>query len=343
MERPQRLPALQEPGGELMAARSLLRLALALLLACAGLPVSAQLPTHGVNTRALLLAGDFAALERLYQTESAAAPVARRIGVELAPFYFYFSLELGVTPANWPQDDKATRAWLERFPASVPAAIARADALGRRAATLDRAGDWPGVETVLREQEKLLLAVQPRAARDMTWHVLYVGYGRQQGWPAARLRTAIEAALDVDPISLSFYHTAGRALAPEWRGSAEPLEWLARQGAARTAPDGAVTYTLVRLRTAEFIEAVLSRPFEAGMMDWALVNQGMVEHYRRNPNGFTLNEHAALACRARDKATTAALIARIGTGVSEGPWKRWGGVAHYENCRRWAEAGALKS
>ena len=132
MERPQRLPALQEPVGELMAARSLLRLALALLLACAGLPVSAQLPTHGVNTRALLLAGDFAALERLYQTESAAAaPVTRRIGVELAPFYFYYSLELGVTPANWPQDDKATRAWLEM-----------AVVLPARMAKLTSATDW---------------------------------------------------------------------------------------------------------------------------------------------------------------------------------------------------------
>jgi hypothetical protein len=318
--------------------RSLLRVVLAGMLVSAAWSVSAQETTN----RELLLAGNFATLERRYADEFAAG--ARGLDGELPSVAFFYGMEFGLNPASWPQDDEATRTWMKRSPESVPAAIARAFALARRAHVLDMGGDWAGVEAALREQERLLMAVQPKATKDMTWHTLYVGFGRQEGWPPARIKSAIEAGMDVDPTSVNFYRTAGRALAPDSLGSAEPLEWLARQGAARTVrTHGAAMYATIRLWTAEFVQATYSQPFGRGLIDWEMMDRGMTDLYSRNPNAPVLNQHAALACRAGDKAATAALLMRIGTKVYRDMWTPWGGVSHYENCKKWAESAAVRS
>lgn len=327
-----------------MAIRSLLRAALACLLALAMAPAFAQPAPPVPNNRAMLLAGDFAGLERLYAEQSATPTRTRSIEDELPSVAFFHSMDLGLTPADWPQDDRATLAWLKRSPASVPAAIARAYALSRRSSMLDQAGDWAGVEKALREQQRLLVAVKPKAAKDITWHALYVELGSHQGWPPARIRSAVEAGLGVDPTSLYFYYSAGRALSPDWRGSAEPLEWLARQAAARTArTQGVAMYATIRMWTAELNEAVHNRPFADGRIDWKMMDQGMTQLYLRTPNDSLLNQHAALACRARDKAATGALLKRIGTKVHPDMWKLWGGVSLYEECRKWVGFGSVKS
>ena len=325
-----------------MAMRHLLHCVLAWLVACAMSPVFAQAPPQFTGNRELLLAGDFAALERLYPVEP--APAAHDFQSEMPSVYFFRALDLGQGADSWPQEDKATRAWLERSPDSVPAALARAQVFGWQGGRLDAAGQWAKAETALREMEQLLAAVKPKATRDMQWHTLSLSLGHYQGWAAARIRSTVEAGLDVDPASMVFHKTAGAALAPDWRASAEALEWLARQGAARTPSQRATTYAFSRMWTAEYIEVVYSRPFGAGLMDWDLMNRGLTELYRSTGHPFYLDAHAALACRASDKGATAALLGRIGTTpIVPDARKRWGGVSHYDNCKKWAEAGALKS
>jgi hypothetical protein len=325
-----------------MVVRRLLQCVLALLVACAGLPVFSQDVPQFAGNRALLLAGDFAALERLYPVEP--DPAAHDFHEETPSVYFFRVMELGQFADNWPQEDKATRAWLEHSPDSLPAALARSMVLVWQSGRMDTAGQWTEAESALREMEQLLAAVKPKATKDMEWHTLHLTLGHHQGWTAERIKSAIEAGLDVDATSLYFHMTAAVALSPDWRGSAEPLEWLARQGAARTPSQRAATYAFSRMWTAESIEVVYSRPFGAGLVDWELMNQGLAELYRRTRLDFYLNAHAALACRADDKRVTAELLGRIGEApVVADAWKLWGGVSHYENCKKWAEAGALKS
>jgi hypothetical protein len=209
---------------------------------------------------------------------------------------------------------------------------------------MDVAGQWAKAESALLEMEHLLTAVKRKTTRDMQWHTLQLSLGHYQAWTAERIRSAIEAGLDVDATSMYFHRTAAIALSPDFRGSAEPLEWLAREGAARTPSQRAATYAFSRLWTAEFIEVVYSRPFEEGLVDWDLMNQGLAELYRRTSLDAYLNAQAALACRAGEKRVTAELLGRIGKAPVVGDmWKRWGGVSHYKNCKKWAEAGAVTS
>lgn len=325
-----------------MAVRRLLQCVVAWLIACAALPVFAEAVSQFKGNHDLLLAGDFAALQRLYPVEPVSA--AHNFHEEMPSVNFFLAMGLGVAD-NWPQEDTATQAWLERSPDSIPAALARAQLLGRHARRMDVAGQWAKAASALLEMEHLLTAVKPKTTRDVQWYALQVSLGHYQGWTAERLRNAIEAGLDVDATSMYFYRTAAIALSPDWRGSAEPLEWLARQGAARTPSQRAATYAFSRLWTAESIEVVYRRPFEAGLVDWDLINLGLADLYRRTePDAYYLNVHAALACRAGDKRVTAELLGRIAkTPVNAEAWKRWGGVSHYESCKKWAEAGALTS
>ncbi len=325
-----------------MRAGQLLRMVPAWLLACALSPVAAQRLPQFDDVPLLLRGGHYAALESRYPVDvgaDASGALTEPLGIR-----FLQHTAIGLSEDDWPQDDKATRGWLESSPRSVPAQLVRVYALGRTVSRRDAAGDWAWVETALREQELLLLATRTSAAKDIVWHLLYVQFGSKEGWPRERIRTAVEAGLDAYPGSRSFHLAAAGALTSDWRGSAAPLDWLARQAASRLAPpQDAALYASARLWTAKFIESVYLWPFEAGLIDWKLMNVGMAQLQRSNPSFDTLNEHAALACRARDKAVTAALLGRIGSDVVPDVWKRWGGVSHYENCRRWAEAGALKS
>lgn len=341
MERSGDVDALQKLGGKLMPFRLILR---ALLYACMGLALvaAAQQPQPVVDTRELLLSRKFAELEQIYGKQSR---TAERYDQELLSVTYFHRMSLGMKPNEWALEDELTRAWLQYSPRSVPAAIARAYALSRHASYLDRTGQWAGVNKVLEEERKLLLAVQNAAAKDLTWHTLFVSLGRKEGWPVSRIKSAVEGGLRVDPTSLYFIHTAGRALVPDQRESPAGLAWLAREVAERTrATHGMSMYAIVFIWLKDMSLPVRVDPFGRGLIDWPTMNQALTDRSKGQPNDtYAYNEHAALACMAGDKNTTMEMLKRIGTEVVPKIWKDWGGEPLYERCKRFAQFGTVKS
>jgi hypothetical protein len=67
----------------------------------------------------------------------------------------------------------------------------------------------------------------------------------------------------------------------------------------------------------------------------------MSDFQARYPARAILNQHAVLACLARDQANTAALLARIGPNPDHSWWQYWGGRSLFERCREWARSGTI--
>ncbi|MBG9387049.1 hypothetical protein [Caenimonas aquaedulcis] len=312
-----------------------------LLLACA--PGFAQSSAFARETRPLLVAGRFDELDQLYARDIAAAPVPG--AWEHETVYFFFNMWLGFNDKKWAEDDEATRKWLQHSPRSTAAMIARAMERSRYAGRLEKSGDWGKEEAALAEVRKLLAAAQPNAKNDVVWHTLTIIQAQRDGWPADRLKRAVEAALRVDATSMFYATAAAKALVPEQRSGPEPLAWLARRSAELSEKThGKGMYARIYLWNPYVSAEVYEDPFGRGLIDWPTMKRGLADLQERGPaSDDLLNQAAVMACKAGDQEATAQALRRMKGAVQLEVWKQWGGDPLYERCRKWAAPKAVTS
>jgi len=325
-----------------MALGWLMRVLAACSFAASCAAADAPLGSEPVDTRSLLAAGKFAQLEDLYVRQSALRQ--RDADGELQSVHFFHRMGLGWDAEKWADEDAYTRLWLQHSPRSVPAAIARADALSRHASELDRAGQWSKAEAAFGEMRRLLSSVRERASGELMWHTLMVVLARQEGWPLDRVRATIEAGMKVDATSMFFYGPASRALMPDPRQSPDQLAWLARRSAAMTKSTlGMAMYAKVYIWFADRSQLVRTEPFRRGLIDWPAMKQGLTDLHRHEPGDGVLNNRAAMACLARDMGDTRKTLKDLGPRIDSRIWKSWGGDPLVERCKGWAQFGTVTS
>lgn len=249
---------------------------------------------------------------------------------------FFLAVAMSAEDFIWRDIDERTAAWVAHAPDYPPAAIARAKALLKRAIILDRRNDWKGTESVVAEAGRLLASVPPAKRTDGAWHEAWLTFGRFEGWPVAKVKAATEAAAAADPYPLGTYLAAARALSPDRRQSPALLHWLAELAAKRAGPEGPVMYSRVYINAAHLFPEVVRQPFARGNIDWARLHKGMEDLTARFPKAYEAEDHAALACRAKDRTATRALIERLPPAKSRDHFEFWGGPAFFDQCRQWA-------
>lgn len=238
--------------------------------------------------------------------------------------------------------DARTQAWLRHSPHSPIARIARACSLLLRAQAFSKARDWGEGEKLTLEARALLEQVRDTARKvDSNWHAAWLYVGKLEGWMPEQVMAAAEDASNTEPRAPAPWLAAVEALSPDGRapGLLAPLAELAVR---RTkSSEGLSFYARIYLRAAKTYGAVVRDPFDRGGVDWPKMTMGLSDWHARYPAGYVLNQHAVLACLARDQANTAALLARIGPNPDHSWWEYWGGRSLFERCREWARSGTI--
>lgn len=301
------------------------------------LPAAAQQGIDQAQVKALFASARFSELEAVY-APLVPARTRNRWG-EFHSEEFFRSLDArgsAHTDEAWAIFDNLTSRWLEHSPAAPAAAIAKALGLIERASDLDIKHSWTDIDGLVQRAQESLERVRATSVKDPTWHAAMLDVARMQGGNEARLRAEVFAAVGGESWALSPYLAAAHAFSldrPQSLGLLAELAALAVRHTKRG--DGQSMYARVYLGAVPWYPAIRANPFGAGHMDWAKLNPAMSDLHTHFPQQHLLNQHAALACLAGDRATASTLIERIGTSPIRASWDYWGGVPLYDNCREW--------
>lgn len=235
--------------------------------------------------------------------------------------------------------------WVELAPESAAAATARATFLLQQASERETQRDWKGADAALEEAERVLAGTQEAGRTDGNWHAATLEVARRRGWIERRVGDALRfAAANTRIWPERLTQATVRVLLPDWKERVEPIVWLANAAVERTEQrEGTALYARIYLEAAKHSYHVRVDPFGNGQVNWPQMNAAMSDLHRQNGDKAILNQHAALACLANDRNTTAALLGRIGPDLLPDRWRFWGGGPHLERCTQWARAGSLGS
>lgn len=229
-----------------------------------------------------------------------------------------------------------TRRWVDAMPRSVPAAVAHATTLVELVVLLERRKLWQDIDARLAEAHAVLQRVAVDGQRDPQWHAARLAVVERQGVEQAAARRLAEEALALRFWDQALVLAAVRALQPREARDPAAAMWLARRLLARGDPDASALYALAVWGASGRSAPLLADPYRHGVQ-WPAINQGfesLAAGKKEIRNRTFENMHAILACLARDRESTARLMARMAHDAAE--WERWGGVALYTRCEQWA-------
>ena len=293
----------------------------------------------------LLAQGRFDALEQRYRDDV----TSRRRdpqGATAAELFFRELAGEGSGQVGRPDTAEAAARWVAASPRSLAAAIFRAGLLLDRAeAIADAQGDWKETDRLAAEASRLLESVRAEGVADSNWHAARVRMGALVGWPVEQVLAETTAAVLAEPHAIepffAAFHHLPRTFDPAIEAGVRALAHLAAEKTRDT--DGQAMYARVYLIAGGVWDELVQHPFAPGRMDWDRMDQAMRDLHSRwpDPAARDLNMHAILACRAGDKAQTAALLGQLQDRLQPASWERAGGRALYPRCREWAVESGL--
>jgi hypothetical protein len=200
----------------------------------------------------------------------------------------------------------------------------------------ERKGDWARAEQLLLEASRALLATRVRGASDANWHIARLRLQASQGVDAATAKAAVLAAEQIARWPRNLYVSAVHVLVSDRRREPDAVIWLAERALVREPPEeGRAAYVRILLTSGHVNDAVARNPFGDAMFRWPTVHQGLAELRRTSRDEATLNAHAALACKAGDRAVASALLKLVGPSPVDYVWSVWGGAALLPKCKQW--------
>jgi Domain of unknown function (DUF4034) len=245
------------------------------------------------------------------------------------------------TDPHWEELLAVLARWREQRPASIPAAIASADAsvgYGWKArgtgyantVTPDR---WRLLGERMAPAEGILMSGAGGAARTLEWYRAMIDLGRVQGWDSPRVEALFEQAVALEPRYLHVYSAMARYLTPRWQGGDGDWEDFAERSAERLGGrEGSVVYSHIAWQISKLHRG--HEFFEQNRVSWQRIKQGFIDREAlygaslRNLNAFCM-----LAGAAADRQTTRELLARIGDEWDPGVWRE---RKYFDGYRKWA-------
>lgn len=250
---------------------------------------------------------------------------------------YWYSSPDSADSSYWPKIDAATRAWIAHSPKSHLAAMTRAFTLAYRGEQIQaRGGSWAEVDGIAAEAAKLMAGSRAAGASDPLWHATRLRVASVQGLPRAEVVDLLHAALRVDPYPVRLWREAAFALAGGSRGKSDDLLWLMRLADQRTGDrEGRSMYARVFHATYFHFGDLLGGPVARPGPEWERLHASFTDWKKRYPARYPPDLHAAMACAARDRAVTAALLPEIRD--DPGVWRAVGGSTWLSRCREWAK------
>ena len=340
-----------------IARRSLRRLVATALLtllapACFGAPESAApdvaagpMPVGITSTIAddaadAMWWGDFDRLEAQYQTVRHATDLVD--GGTLRLQWFRVGLtrvfdEDDATDPYFAQLETMTHGWAVDHPKSPLAQLLYARALYARAYSF-RGSDYAAKvpEAAMREFRRYM----QRELDQLTTHadvlkeestadVYLMMVGRNLSWDFERLHALALDTLARNPADIGGFLELATVSLPKWGGDPQQFDQVVREATKRVQPaSGMALYAFFYDNFAGQFEEEL---FTSSEVHWPTMKRGFNDWMARHPDEYMLNRFALEACRAQDRATTVAVLDRIGTKPLQ---RAWGNA--FEACRRWA-------
>jgi hypothetical protein len=170
------------------------------------------------------------------------------------------------------------------------------------------------------------------AAVDPEWYVTMLAVATGENWDRSRFDDLVAEALKREPLYYGTYFEAAENLLPRWHGSVQALDAFARAAADRTsASEGQSLYARIYWNASQTMFE--DRLFDASAADWPRMKQGFDDVIARYPDAWNLNSYARFACLAGDKATTRALLRRIGPDID---LVAWNPMSSQARCTEWA-------
>jgi hypothetical protein len=245
------------------------------------------------------------------------------------------------TDGHWEELLARLARWHEQRPASMPAAIAIADASvgyawkarGTGFANTVTSDGWRLFGERMAPAEGILTNEAAGAAKTLEWYRVMIDLGRAQGWDRERVDAFFEQAVALEPRYLHVYSAMARYLTPRWQGGEGDWEDFAERSAERLGGrEGSVVYSHIAWQISKLHRG--HEFFEQNRVSWPRIKQGFIDREalygasRRNLNAFCL-----LAGSAADRPTTRDLFARIGGDWDPGVWRE---RKYFDDYRKWA-------
>jgi hypothetical protein len=245
------------------------------------------------------------------------------------------------TEAHWTELLAVLTRWHEQRPASMPAAIAIADAsvgFGWKARgtgyrdTVTPDG-WRLLGERMAPAAGILMNAAGAAPKTAEWYRAMIHLGRVQGWDRERVDALVEQAVTVEPQYLHLYSEMARYLLPRWHGDEGDWEDFAERSAERLGGrEGSVVYSHIAWQISKLYRG--HEFFDENRVSWPRIKQGFIDREALyGASARNLNAFCKLAGAAADRQTTRELLARIGDEWDPAVWQE---RKYFDGYRKWA-------
>jgi hypothetical protein len=192
---------------------------------------------------------------------------------------------------------------------------------------------WRLFEERLRSSQGILRDVATNAPKTPEWYRAMIDLGRINGWELARVSALFQDARKLEPRYLPAYVAMAVYLMPRWRGEEGAWERFADESAdGLGGREGSVVYGEIAWKISKMYRG--HDFYVENRVSWPRIRQGFIDREALyGTNLRVLNAFCKLAGSAGDRATTRALLERIGDHWDPYTWRT---QKAFDNYRTWA-------
>jgi hypothetical protein len=187
--------------------------------------------------------------------------------------------------------------------------------------------DWEPFRANLALAHKMLESHKD-ASVDPEWYAEMARLAMAEQWPEKKSGALYKEAFARYPDYYPTYSAVAEGLMPKWGGSVDAVEYFAEFAVANT-----------KAREGSSFFARIYQSIQCGCQgevtpDWRKLKPAMDDLVARYPDQWNYNRYVYFACRAGDRGTTRAVLAKTTYPVL-GAWYNEPDL--YTRCRSWAE------
>jgi hypothetical protein len=231
--------------------------------------------------------------------------------------------------ASWDVGYQRIQQWRRKSPTSRAAALAEAiywstcafNARGSGYASSVTPEGWKLFEERLAKAEATLDGSESYASSSPLWNYEYIRLAGNLGWPVARRMGIFRSAYEADRSFVANYTASVRYLAPKWGGDWGLVDDFVKFAVDLTKEtEGTSMYARLYVAVDECGCSGFSL-FRDTRVSWPKLKSAFEDLIRLYPHSaWNMNEYAAYACMAGDKASYVNIRFRLGRAVIAGAW-----------------------
>ncbi|MCI0602731.1 DUF4034 domain-containing protein [bacterium] len=237
------------------------------------------------------------------------------------------------------------RKWIQLKPDSIYANIALGRAQTGYAWQLRGSGfadtvsdqQFADFQKILEEADATLNKMSSRANECVVWYEAKQIIGKGLGWELGEMTKLLESAISVEPLYYDIYSGHALYLLPRWHGNPGDWEAFAAQAAGSTEKkidlqEANILYSDICWHMSRMYSG--SEFFQQNKVNWRGIKKGFLDRQEKYGASIRyLNAFCLLAGSASDKATTRALMERIGDRWEPDFWIE---KKYFDGYKKWA-------